>query len=265
MLKNKLITLAITVALAACTPAVIDPGAITGSPIPTPGGPVKSSLSHVALIAPRLMGAALPVDVPAATSGSLGVVRPDNITTSVDANGVISTIGSGSALVANPTIKVTLKPSANIPWTINGTYGLLRLTALDSSVTNTDVAAVLNNGTDYGFVATRNGAKRITGQVWFILPEMIQLINQQYVVRWFKNGSPSTPCSDGNGQVFSPDVGTGALFNGNVIWGWLINIQAEDPYGVVGDTYRPCLYATLAGSGDYVDWLHSRFTFTEEP
>lgn len=204
--------------------------------------------------------------VPFATGTVPGTVAPDPTCFTMTATTGKMTFnpacaGSGGGTV-NPTLKITVNPgSADITWPTSNQYELVKFHNIAPNSTLN--AALVDNGTDWGFQATRSGPIRITGQLWFVLPEMVALANAQYVVRWFKNGTASNPCSDGNGIVFSPDIGTAALVNGSTIWAWTVAIQGED-VATQGDMYRPCLYATLAGSGDYIDNLHSRFTFVEE-
>lgn len=185
----------------------------------------------------------------------------------MDANGKMTLTCNGSGSVGsapaiNPTLKITVNPGAsNIVWSGSNQYQLVKFHNIAPNSTLN--AALVDDGTDYGFRATRAGPIRISGQMFFVLPEMVALGNAQYVVRWFKNGPVNNPCLDGSGVVFSPDVGAANLINGTLVWAWAIPIQAED-VATAGDIYRPCLYATLAGTADYIDNLHSRFTFVEE-
>lgn len=226
---------------------------------------LRTTLLIVALLS-RTACAQTEAVVPYATPTAAGTVRPDPVCFHVAPSDGTMTYtcnsGQGTGQAINPTLKITVNPGAsNIVWTGSNQYSLAKFhnIAPDSTLN----AALIDDGTDYGFKATRAGPIRITGQVFFVLPEFIALANAQYVLRWFKNGPATNPCSDGSGVVFSPDIGAANLVNGSLVWAWMIPIQAED-VAAQGDIYRPCLYATLAGNADYIDALHSRFTFVEE-
>jgi hypothetical protein len=142
------------------------PSAMPSYQTPVPVFPTKTA--NTVLAGPTSGSAAVPTfralvaaDLPIATTGALGAVKPDGATITISGGGVISAVGGGSALTQ--IAKTVLgSPAASITFsTIPGTYTNLLLVVNGSSSNSSqdDVRAQFNGdtGSNYDYAGSYGG------------------------------------------------------------------------------------------------------------